>query len=139
MSPTPPSFFSLHSLFFQFVEGESRKHHKSESPNLQCFHTLHLIICLYFVYQLVCFPDCLYVRWYNVITAFCCGDKVIYFLEIALRIYLIVRQYGDEIVSLTKDFFCFMMGMQFLPWDAEDGGVSRCKGKFLHLREMIDA
>lgn len=94
---------------------------------------------LYLVYQLVCSPNRFYIRCGGMITTFYRMEKGLYFIEIALRVYLIIRKYRGEIVSLTEDFFCFMMGMQFLHGDAEDGGGRRRKGKFLYLREMIGA
>ncbi len=75
--------------------------------------------------------------------------KGFYLAEIALRIDLVVRKYGSKVlrqakrhsraVTGIKVFDGFVMLVDFLVWDTEDGGVLWFEGQQLHLRETVDS
>ena len=65
-------------------------------------------------------------------------DEISDFIEVALRMDLVVDECGHRAVALKKAFFRFVMGTQFLHWDAEDSGGGGRKGQRFHLRESVD-
>ncbi len=65
--------------------------------------------------------------------------KGLYLAVVALRIDLVVRKYGSKVVTGIKVFDVFVMLVDFLVWDTEDGGVLWFEGQQLHLREAVDS
>ena len=63
----------------------------------------------------------------------------VYLVEVALRIDLVVRKRGSNVVTGIKVFDGFVMLVDFLVWDTEDGGVLWFEGQQLHLREAVDS
>ena len=63
----------------------------------------------------------------------------LYLAVVALRIDLVVRKYGSKVVTGIKVFDGFVMLVEFLVWDAKDGGWFWLESQLLHLREAIDA
>ena len=63
----------------------------------------------------------------------------LYLAVVALRIDLGVRKYGSKVVTGIKVFDGFVMLVDFLVWDTEDGGVLWFEGQQLHLRDAVDA
>ena len=56
-----------------------------------------------------------------------------------MRIDLVVRECGGIVVTCIKIFDGFVMLVEFLVWDAKDGGWFWLESQLLHLREAIDA
>ena len=56
-----------------------------------------------------------------------------------MGIYLVVREYWSEIVADVEVFDGFIVGMDFLDRDAENGRWIWFEGQFFHLRETVDA
>ncbi len=46
----------------------------------------------------------------------------LYLTEIALRIDLVVRKYWIKVISRIEMFDGFIMGVNFLAWNTEEGG-----------------
>ena len=63
----------------------------------------------------------------------------LYLVEVALRINLIVRKYGIKVVTGIKVFDSFVMLVDFLVWDTEDGRGLWLERQQLHLREAVDS
>ena len=63
----------------------------------------------------------------------------LYLVEVALRIYLIVRKYGIKVVTGIKVFDSFVMLVDFLVWDTEDGRGLWLESQQFHLREAVDS
>ena len=59
------------------------------------------------------------------------------FAEVALRIDLVVKEYGG--VANVEVFNGFVKLANFLDGNAEDVGGFWFKGQFFHLREAVDA
>ena len=56
-----------------------------------------------------------------------------YFVEVALRINLVIGEYWDEIVAGVELFDGFIMGMDFLDRDAKDAGRFGLESQLFHL------
>ena len=63
----------------------------------------------------------------------------LYLAVVALRIDLVVRKYGSKVVMGRKVFDGFVMLVDFLDRNAEDGGRFWLESQFFHLRETVDA
>lgn len=65
-------------------------------------------------------------------------NESLQFVEVALWIDLVVRKYWSEVVAGVEVFDGFVVRMNFLDGNAEDGGGFEFKGQFFHLREAVD-
>ena len=63
----------------------------------------------------------------------------LYLTVVALRIDLVVGERWSEVVAGIEVFDGFVMLVDFLVWDTEDGGVLWFEGQQLHLREAVDS
>ena len=63
----------------------------------------------------------------------------LYLAVVALRIDLVVRECGSKVVTCIDVFDSSIMSVNFLIWDAKDGGRFWLEGQFFHLREAVDA
>ena len=63
----------------------------------------------------------------------------LYLAVVSLRIDLVVRKCGSKVVTDIKVFDGFVMLVDFLVWDTEDGGGLWIEGQHLHLREAVDS
>ena len=62
----------------------------------------------------------------------------LYLAVVALRIDLVVGERWIKVVTDIKVFDGFVMLVDFLVWDTEDGGGLWLEGQFFHLRESVD-
>ena len=67
------------------------------------------------------------------------GDEGQEFVEVALRMNLVVGERRDEVVAAAEVFDGLSARPHLLNGNAGDGGWSWFKGKFFHLREAVDA
>ena len=63
----------------------------------------------------------------------------LYLAVVALRIDLVVGRCGGEVVMGIKVFDGFVMLVDFLVRDTEEGGGLWLEGQQLHLREAVDS